>query len=189
MKNISKAISLISEITKHNEINQHSDLTNVGIQNVCNSIPRENYDQKSEKTTIQRGFKQTSRTNPAEVAIKNSERERAVEDNEMGKMLYQLVKQQSAPTVDIEEFDVNSLHYAYFRSMFQEVVEKRIADQQGRLTRLIKLTTGERHIVTEETVWEPIQVVGMLQNRNKQSKIKPEDAAACRRLFNFLIKC
>ena len=117
------------------------------------------------------------------------ERERAVEDNEMGKMLYQLVKQQSAPTVDIEEFDVNSLHYAYFRSMFQEVVEKRIADQQGRLTRLIKLTTGERHIVTEETVWEPIQVVGMLQNRNKQSKIKPEDATACRRLFNFLIKC
>ena len=117
------------------------------------------------------------------------ERERAVEDNEMGKMLYQLVKQQSAPTVDIEEFDVNSLHYAYFRSMFQEVVEKRIADQQGRLTRLIKLTTGERHIVTEETVWETIQVVGMLQNRNKQSKIKPEDAAACRRLFSLLIKC
>ena len=117
------------------------------------------------------------------------ERERAVEDNEMGKMLYQLVKQHSAPTVDIEEFDVNSLHYAYFRSMFQEVVEKRIADQQGRLTRLIKLTTGERHIVTEETVWETIQVVGMLQNRNKQSKIKPEDAAACRRLFSLLIKC
>ena len=92
----------------------------------------------------------------------------------MGKMLYHLVKQQSAPTVDIEEFDVNSLHYAYFRSMFQEVVEKRIADQQGRLTRLIKLTTGERHIVTEETVWEPIQVLACYRIgiSNQKSSLK-----------------
>ena len=61
----------------------------------------------------------------------------------MGKMLLQLVKQQSAPTVDIEEFDGNPLQYSYFRSMFREVAEKKIADPQGRLTRLIKLTTGE----------------------------------------------
>ena len=61
----------------------------------------------------------------------------------MGKRLCQLVKQQSAPTVDIEEFDGNPLQYSYFRSMFREVEEKKIADPQGRLTRLIKLTTGE----------------------------------------------
>ena len=61
----------------------------------------------------------------------------------MGKMLYHLVKEQSAPAINIEEFDGNQLHYNYFRSMFCEVVEKKIADPQGRLTRLIKLTTGE----------------------------------------------
>ena len=65
------------------------------------------------------------------------------EDNEIGIMLYQLVKEQSAPIVDIEVFDGNPIHYTYFRSMFREAVEKRINDPQGKLTRLINLTSGE----------------------------------------------
>ena len=60
----------------------------------------------------------------------------------MRKMLCQIVKQHSAPTVNIEEFDGNPLQYSYFRSMFQEVVEKKIANSQERLTRLIKLIPG-----------------------------------------------
>ena len=64
------------------------------------------------------------------------------EDNEIGTMLYQLVKEQSAPSVDIEVFDGNPLHYTYFRSMFREEVEKRIKDLQGKLTQLINLTSG-----------------------------------------------
>ena len=129
------------QTTKHSEINQHSDPINVGIQNVSNSIPRENYDQKFEKINMQRAFRHASRTNPVEVTVTKSER--AVEDNEMGKMLCQLVKQQSAPSVDIEQFDGNPLECTYFRSMFRELVEKEIADPQGRLTRLIKLTVEE----------------------------------------------
>ena len=99
-------------------------------------MSRENYDQK-----LQRAFRQAPLTNPAEVAIVNSEK--AVEDYEMGKILCHLVKQQSTPIVDIEEFDGNPLQYTYFRSIFREVVEKKIADPQGRLARLIKLTTGD----------------------------------------------
>ena len=133
-------ITYHQQTTKRKEINQHSDPTNVRIHNVYN-IPRENYDQKFDKTNIRHAFKQTPRINPVEVAI--TESERAVEESEMGKMLYQLVKEQSAPAVNIEEFDGNPLHYNYFRSMFREVVEKKIANPQGRLTRLIKLTTGE----------------------------------------------
>ena len=49
-------------------------------------------------------------------------------------MLYQMVKKQSAPSVDIEVFDGNPLRYTYFWSMFREAVEKRIKDQQGKLT-------------------------------------------------------
>ena len=49
----------------------------------------------------------------------------------MAKMLHQLVKQQSTPTVDIEEFDGNPSQCPYFRSMFREVVDKKIADPQG----------------------------------------------------------
>ena len=99
------------QITKHSEINQHGDRTNAGVQNVYSSIPRESYDQK-----LQRAFRQGPRTNPAEAAMANSGK--AVEDNEMGKMLCQLVKQQSAPTVGIEKFDGNPLQYSYFRSIF-----------------------------------------------------------------------
>ena len=73
------------QITKHSEINQHGDRTNAGVQNVYSSIPRESYDQK-----LQRAFRQAPRANPGEAAIANSEK--AVEDNEMGKMLCQLVK-------------------------------------------------------------------------------------------------
>ena len=75
-----------------------------------------------------------------------TQRERAVEDNEMGKMLCQLVKQQSAPTVDIEEFDGNPLQYTYSRSMFQEIVEKKIPDPQKRLKQLVKLATEVREL-------------------------------------------
>ena len=58
------------------------------------------------------------------IAIANSEK--AVEDNEMGKMLCQLVKKQSDPTVDIEESHGSPLQYSYFRSIFQELAEKKI---------------------------------------------------------------
>ena len=61
----------------------------------------------------------------------------------MGKMLCQLLKQQSPPTVDIEEFDGNLLQYSYFRLMFRKVVEKKIDNPQGRLTRMIKSIIGE----------------------------------------------
>ena len=64
------------------------------------------------------------------------------EDNETGTMLYQLVKEQPAPSLDMEVFDGNPLHYTYFRSMFREEVEKRIKDLQGKLTQLINLTSG-----------------------------------------------
>ena len=45
--------------------------------------------------------------------------------------MYQLLKQQSL------------LHYSYLRSIFREVVEKKTTNRQGRLTRMIKLTTEE----------------------------------------------
>ena len=127
----------------------------------------------------------------------------------MGKMLCQLVKQQSAPTVVIEEFDGNPLQYSYFRSMFREVVEKKIADPQGRLMRLIKLTRGEvRKLVKpfihdnpkygyenamkvlERNYGDPFKLLACYRNEIKQmTKIKPGAASAFWRLFNFLIKC
>ena len=58
-------------------------------------------------------------------------------------MMCRLLKEQAAPQVVIEPFDVNLVNFTYFLSMFTEAVEKNIEDPMGRLTRLIKYTTGE----------------------------------------------
>ena len=127
----------------------------------------------------------------------------------MGKMLYQLVKQKSAPTIDIGEFDGNPLQYSYLSSMFREVVEKKIANPQRRLTWFIKLTTGEVRELVKPFIQDnpkygyenamkllmrqygnPFKLLTCYRNEIKQmKKIKPGGAAAFRRLFNFLIKC
>ena len=63
--------------------------------------------------------------------------------NNITEILCKLVKEQSAPQVDLESFDGNSLKYTYFMSMFRISVEKKIEDPKGRLTRLIQYIRGE----------------------------------------------
>ena len=57
---------------------------------------------------------------------------------EVSKIFCQLNKQQGAPEVDIDVFSGDPLEYHYFMGIFKKVVEKRIEDPRGRLTRLIK---------------------------------------------------
>ena len=49
----------------------------------------------------------------------------------------------AAPDVALDVFDGNPLEYHNFITLFHEVVEKRIDDPGGRLTRLIKYTKGD----------------------------------------------
>ena len=65
------------------------------------------------------------------------------EGKEISKILYKLVKEQSAPSVDIEAFDGNTLYCTYFRSMFWKAVQKRTEDPEGKLTHFINLTRKE----------------------------------------------
>ena len=55
----------------------------------------------------------------------------------------QLIKEQSAFSVNIEVFNNKLLYYTYFRSMFWEVVGKTIEDPQGKPTQLLHLTSME----------------------------------------------
>ena len=52
-------------------------------------------------------------------------------------MMSKLLRQQGAPEVDIDVFTGNPTEYHYFLTVFDEVVEKKIDDAGGRLTRLI----------------------------------------------------
>ena len=63
--------------------------------------------------------------------------------NNITEMLCKVVKEQSAPQVDLEPFDGNPLEYTYFMSMFRESVKKKIEDPKGRLTQLIQYNRGE----------------------------------------------
>ena len=57
-------------------------------------------------------------------------------------MLCKILRLQSAPDVDIETFDGNVSNYHYFIALFKEVVESKADDPRGKLTRLIKYTSG-----------------------------------------------
>ena len=48
--------------------------------------------------------------------------------NNITEMLCKLVKEQSAPQLDLEQFDGNPLEYTYFMSMFSESVKKNVQD-------------------------------------------------------------
>ena len=64
-------------------------------------------------------------------------------DVNVAEMMCKLVNQESAPEIDIDVFGGNPLEFHYFMAVFDEVVEKKIEDPHGKLTSLIKYTTGE----------------------------------------------
>ena len=77
----------------------------------------------------------------------NTSRKIKSRDNEerkgVSEMIYKLLQYQGAPEVEIDKFNSNPLEHQYFFSMFNQVVEKKVSDQTGRLTRLLKFTGGE----------------------------------------------
>ena len=76
------------------------------------------------------------------------------EECQISKMMCQLLKQQSAPDIDIDIFSVNSTKFQYFMAVFNEIMEKKVDDPRGKLTRLIKYTTGD----VKETLKNCIQL-------------------------------
>ena len=123
-------------------------------------------------------------------------------------ILYKLLQQQAAPEVDIEYFDGNPLNYHYFMALFSEVVETKIDDPRGRLTRLIKYTMGEpkeliKHYIQlphdhgyqtavtllEKTYGNPHKILSSYQREVKEwPQIKFGDVKAFRKFYNFLLK-
>ena len=130
-------------------------------------------------------------------------------DSEISKMLCQLIQQQGAPEVDIDTFSGDPLEYHYFMEVFKEVVERKIKDPRGRLTRLIKYTTGEAKDLIKHCIQQPLaegykNAMGLLESRygdplkilasyrreiRKWPMIKAGDATSFRLFHNFLLKC
>ena len=69
-----------------------------------------------------------------------------------------MLSQQSAPNVDIDMFGGNPMEFNYFMSMFEEMVESKVIEPRGRLTRLINYTKGETTELVKRCIQQPNEV-------------------------------
>jgi hypothetical protein len=121
-------------------------------------------------------------------------------------IMTKLVNLHTAPDVDII-FSGDPLDYAYFRAAFKEVVEEKVSDSPGKLTRLLKYTSGEakdliKHCI-HETKNDCFEMAIQLLDKeygNKQllvnhylnklrnwPKISPNNSSAYKKLHRFLL--
>ena len=93
--------------------------------------------------------------------------------------------------------------------MFNQVVEEKVSDQMGRLTRLLKFTDGEAKELIKHLIHLPLETgyetaVKVLNNKygnphyllasyRKEIKalpsVKPGDASGFRKFYSFVLKC
>ena len=127
----------------------------------------------------------------------------------VNEMMFQLLKQQSAPEIEIDVFDGNPMEFHYFMAVFKEVVEKRVDYERGKLTRLIKYTNGDAKDMVKnciqlppedgfktakyllnERYGSPHRLIATYRREIKQwPQIKSGDAVAYQKLQSSLIKC
>ena len=70
-------------------------------------------------------------------------------------ILCKLVKHKSAPYFDLDAVGGNLLEYHYFMMLFHEIVEKRVDNTRGKLTRLIKYTKGDAKEMIKHCAQQP----------------------------------
>ena len=130
-------------------------------------------------------------------------------DTNVAEMLWKMMKQQPATEIDLDVFDGNPLNFHYFMALFREAVEKKIEDPCGRLTRLIKYTTGEVKDLIKNYIQLPakdryeaaknqlyqlygdphIVIAAYWKEIKHWPQVKHGDAEGYRRFPNFLLKC
>ena len=120
-----------------------------------------------------------------------------------------VVKQQSAPDVDLDVFDGNPLEFHYFMTLFHALVEKKIEGPRGRLTRLIKYAKGDpeemiKHFfqqpaalgydnakkMLQQKYGNPCSIMSMYRKGIKAwPQLKNGDGGSFQKFYNFLVKC
>jgi hypothetical protein len=138
--------------------------------------------------------------NEAQTAEKNKE------ENQVIDVMKKLIDLQAAPDIEIDVFSGDPLEYRYFRTTFREVVETKVHDAGGRLTRLLKFTCGDakeliKHCIYEERSTcfdvaislldkeygnQQVIVNRYLQELRHWPAIKLNDAKEYKRFYRFL---
>ena len=118
-------------------------------------------------------------------------------------------KATSAPEIEIDVFGGKPMEFHYFMAVFREVVEKRVDDERGKLTCLVKYTKGDakdmvknciqlppkdglktaKHLLNER-YWNPYRIIAAYRREIKQwPHIKSGDTVAYQKPQNLSIKC
>ena len=78
-------------------------------------------------------------------------------DVNVAEMMSKLVNHQSALEINIDVFGGNPLEFYYFMAVFDEAVEKKIEDPLGKLTHLIRYTTGQVKEIVNNYIQLPLK--------------------------------
>ena len=128
---------------------------------------------------------------------------------ELSKAVIDMMVQSSAPDVTLDDFSGNILEFDYFKANFKEMVENKVKDQRGRLTRLLQYTSGDAKDLIKGCVHESSDrcFLRAMELLNKEygdphattcaylnelrswPPIRSNDAKAYKGFYRFLLKC
>ena len=111
---------------------------------------RQTKEDNSEESYSQQDIDYLNPLNTAEQEKRRFSSEKNIVDT-----LCYLLKQQSAPNIEVDVFDGNLLSFHYFMTIFHEVEIKRIGDPSGRLARLLKYINSNEKEMIKHYVQEP----------------------------------
>ena len=131
------------DVLKHNQYFQ----VPVDKRNTIDCMHQDNFNKKGGN-----GWRKEVHGTKDQNVLVDDDNKHEIDTNEI---LCRLMKQQSAPEVDIDSFYGNPLSYRYFMENSEEVVENRIDDPRGRLIRLIKYTKGEAKELVMNCIHQP----------------------------------
>ena len=177
---------------------------------------------QSDDSISKQELKKKSSLNPEAESFKTRELDKSVKQprvndhkniipdhkNNLLNTISNLLKLQSAPEISIDTFSGDPLEFKYFMATFEEVIESKINEARGRLTRLIQYTSGEAKDLVKGCIYlkpnsgykkakellekrfgDPHRVLSAYRKELRLWKsIKPADAVALRKLYTFLVK-
>ena len=166
----------------------------------CNDVSNDGY---------VREYVNLHRKSEPKVEVQNTKQiRRTVEEKSSVDQLASMLKHLQAPNIEIDYFSGDPLSFTYFLATFEEVVESKIDEQRGCLTRLLKYLRGEPKDLVSSCIYmasevcyseakrilverygDPNRILGEYRKQLKAwPKVKPNDTAALRKFQTFAIK-
>ena len=128
---------------------------------------------------------------------------------DLGQVIIDFAKLQSAPQPTLDTFSGDPLDYTYFQMAFKDVVESCVPDERGRLNRLLTYTTGPAKELVMTCVYcndddcftkamdllhqeygNKLNIArAYIKQLKEQPSVKGSDPEAWKKLHRFLLKC